>query len=201
MRLTSSKISKYSRSLMAQIHEEHKNFKKKAFKPGQHKSNSLPSSEYGKQLREMQILKIHHGISSKQFSNYFKKAKNLKGDKGENLIKLINSRLDINVVRGGLTSTFSSARQLVNHGLILVNGKKVDIASYILQPEDVISVKEKALKIEPVLKAMENKSYQMPEYLKLLDKNKVQFVQAPSLPLCPYNFKIDLNTVIGYFSR
>ncbi len=110
--------------------------------PGQHGQKKAKLSEYGTQLREKQKTKSFYGVGEKQFRRYFEMASNKKGVTGENLLQLLESRLDNVVYRLGYGSSRAQARQIVNHGLFEVNGHKVDIASYLVKPGDVISVRE-----------------------------------------------------------
>ena len=110
--------------------------------PGMHGARRGRDTEYGTQLREKQKVRRIYGIMERQFSNYFKKAARLKGSTGENLLKLLELRLDNVVYRMGFGSTRAEARQLVNHGSMLVNGKSVNIPSYLVAPGDVVSVRE-----------------------------------------------------------
>lgn len=112
--------------------------------PGQHGSRRGRETEHGLQLREKQKLRRIYGILERQFKNYFKKATRLKGSTGENLLKLLERRLDNVVYRMGFASTRAEARQLVNHKAILVNEKIVNIPSYLLLPGDVVTVREKS---------------------------------------------------------
>ena len=114
--------------------------------PGVHGQRRQRLSDYGLQLREKQKVRRMYGVLEKQFRNYYKEAARLKGATGENLLQLLESRLDNVVYRMGFGSTRSEARQLVSHKGILVNGKVVNIASYQIQPGDVVSVREKAKK-------------------------------------------------------
>ena len=114
--------------------------------PGMHGARRGRLSDYGVQLREKQKVRRIYGVLEKQFRNYYKEAARLKGATGENLLQLLESRLDNVVYRMGFGSTRSEARQLVSHKGILVNGKVVNIASYQVQPGDVVSVREKAKK-------------------------------------------------------
>ena len=112
------------------------------YAPGQHGQKRAKLSEYGTQLREKQKTKSYYGVGEKQFRKYFKMASNKKGITGELLLQILESRLDNVVYRLGYGSSRAQARQLVNHGHFEVNGKKVDIASYLVKPGDVISVRE-----------------------------------------------------------
>ena len=114
--------------------------------PGMHGHRRARASDYGVQLREKQKVRRIYGVLEKQFRNYYKEAARLKGATGENLLQLLESRLDNVVYRMGFGSTRSEARQLVSHKGILVNGQVVNIASYQVQPGDVVSVREKAKK-------------------------------------------------------
>lgn len=112
--------------------------------PGQHGARRGRETEHGVQLREKQKVRRIYGILERQFENYFKKATRLKGSTGENLLKLLERRLDNVVYRMGFGSTRAEARQLVTHRCILVNGKIVNIPSYLLSPGDVVSIREGA---------------------------------------------------------
>ena len=112
------------------------------YAPGQHGQKKTKLSEYGTQLREKQKTKSFYGVGEKQFRKYFEMASNKKGITGENLLQILESRLDNVVYKLGYGSSRAQARQLVNHGHFDVNGKKVDIASYLVKPGDVISVRE-----------------------------------------------------------
>jgi len=112
--------------------------------PGQHGARRGRETEHGVQLREKQKVRRIYGILERQFKNYFKKAMRLKGSTGENLLKLLERRLDNVVYRIGFGSTRAESRQLVNHGGILVNGNPVNIPSYLVSPGDVVSVREGA---------------------------------------------------------
>lgn len=112
--------------------------------PGQHGARRGRLSDYGNQLREKQKLKRIYGVLERQFRNYYKKASQLKGSTGENLLQLLERRLDNVVYRMGYGSTRSEARQLVSHGAIQVNGSRVTIPSYQVKAQDIISVREKS---------------------------------------------------------
>jgi len=123
-------------------------FEKKSYAPGQHGvSQRVKLSEYGIQLREKQKVRRIYGVLEKQFRNYFAKADQLKGVTGENLLRLLESRLDNTVYRLGFAQSRNQARQLVRHRHFTVNGRLVDIPSYLLRPGDVIAVKDKSKKV------------------------------------------------------
>ena len=126
---------------------------KRPYGPGVHgKDRRRKPSEYGIQLMEKQKVRIMYGLNEKQFKKLFERAQKMNGVAGENFLKLLESRLDNLVYRIGFGNTRRAARQLVNHGHILVNGKKVDIPSYQVKPGDVISIKENSLE-HPAIKA------------------------------------------------
>lgn len=204
MRIKAADISKYSRKLTTQIHSMNDSFYSRNYKTGQHGKNiSGQTSEYGKQLKQAQFLKIHHGITYKQLRNYYRKALNKKGNTESILIAELNSRLDINIFRVGFASSFASASQIVSHGLILVNGKKINKRSYILKGGDIISLKDSAKTIPFVIQAKNNKSFEMPQYLRNINGKdfSFEFVQSPTIETCGYPSKVDVNLVVGYFSR
>lgn len=127
-------------------------------RPGQHGAKNTRVSEYGVQLREKQKIRRIYGILERQFRGYFAEAERRKGATGENLLQLLESRLDNAVYRMGFGSTRSEARQLVSHGAVMVNGKPVNIASYLLRASDVVTIKErsqKQLRIQDALKLAE----------------------------------------------
>lgn len=127
-------------------------------RPGQHGAKQSRVSEYGTQLREKQKIRRMYGVLERQFRTYFAEAARRKGATGENLLQLLESRLDNSVYRMGFGSTRAEARQLVSHGGLLVNGKPVNIPSYLLKPNDVVSLKEKAqkqLRVQDALKLAE----------------------------------------------
>jgi len=132
--------------------------KRGALRPGQHgKAPRRHQSEYGIQLREKQKLKAIYRIMEKQLRRYFEKALSATGNTGERLFQILESRLDNVVYRLGLASSRPFARQLVNHGLVMVNGKKVDIASFNLKVGDIVTYKDKALSFPGVAQALKDK--------------------------------------------
>jgi len=128
---------------------------KKSYPPGQHGQLKKKLSDYGVQLREKQKVKRIYGILESQFRLYFERAVQMKGITGENLLQLLERRLDNVVYRGGFASSRSQARQLVRHNHFLVNGKKVNIPSFLVKPGDVIEVKEKSRDNKLIVEALE----------------------------------------------
>ena len=128
---------------------------RKPYGPGQHAQSRRPKiSNYGTQLQEKQKIKFMYGLLEKQFRITFKKAEKLKGETGTNMLQLLESRLDNVVYRLGFASTRPAARQLVNHRHFMVNGKRVNIPSYIVKPGDEISVREKSKKMDIILSSI-----------------------------------------------
>ena len=149
---------KKSRRLGFSTLETGRELTKRPYAPGQHGTDrKKKSSEYGIQLQEKQKMRFMYGLSEKQFKRTFEKAEKMSGIAGENFFKLLESRLDNVVYRMGLANTRRGARQLVNHGHVLVNGKKVDIPSFNVKPGSVISLREKSLEHPAVKAALENK--------------------------------------------
>ena len=150
--------------------ENGKDLAKRPYAPGQHGAGRRKKiSEYGIQLQEKQKIRFMYGLNEKQFRRLFDRAAKLKGVHGENYLKLLESRLDNLVYRMGLSTTRRGARQLVNHGHILVNGSKVDIPSYSCKPGDVISVKENSLE-HPAIKASLEAGVKTPAYVEFDNK-------------------------------
>ena len=150
--------------------ENGKDLAKRPYAPGQHGAGRRKKiSEYSIQLQEKQKIRFMYGLNEKQFRRLFDRASKLKGVHGENFLKLLESRLDNLVYRMGLSTTRRGARQLVNHGHILVNGSKVDIPSYSCKPGDVISVKENSLE-HPAIKASLEAGVKTPAYVEFDNK-------------------------------
>ena len=147
---------KVSRRLKFSTLETGKELQKRAYAPGQHGQKRVKISEYGVQLQEKQKVRVLYGMNEKQFHNTFIKASKLEGKTGENFLFMLESRVDNLVYRLGFATTRRQARQLVNHGHILVDGKKVDIPSYICKPGQTISLKETSKGLVIVRDALEN---------------------------------------------
>ena len=179
-------------------------FNTRAYPPGQHGQTRSPKpSDYGIQLQAKQKLKSYYGnINERQFRNVYKKAIMAKGDTAENLIGLLERRLDAVIYRSKLSNTIFSSRQLINHGHVRVNGKKVNIASYQVREEDNIEIRDKSKQLALIDIALANKEREVPEYLQLDEKNKkVKFVRIPKLEEVPYPVVMEPNLVIEYYSR
>ena len=179
-------------------------FNARAYPPGQHgQSKSSKPSDYGVQLQAKQKLKSYYGnINERQFRNVYRKAIMKKGDTAENLIGLLERRLDAVVYRAKLSTTIFSARQLINHGHIKVNGRKVNIASYQVKEEDSIEIKDKSKQLAIIDIALANKERETPEYIQMDEKNKkLKFVRVPKFEEVPYPIVMEPNLVIEYYSR
>lgn len=148
--------TRISRKFREPIYGPDKNFEKRSYPPGQHGQNRKRSkvSEYATQLMEKQKVKYMYGILERQFAKIFDRASRMEGITGENLLKLVESRLDNVVFRLGLSPTRSGARQLVSHRHITVNGKLVNIPSYTLRSGDVVAVREKSKSLETINNAL-----------------------------------------------
>lgn len=169
--------------------------------PGQHGQRRGRLSDYGVQLREKQKVRRIYGVLEKQFRNYYKQAAKLKGATGENLLKLLEGRLDNVVYRMGFGSTRSESRQLISHNAILVNGKKVNIPSYQVQENDVISIREKSktqLRIQSAVQIAVQRGDV--EWVNV-DTNKLEgtFVRSPDRADLPA--EINENLIVELYSK
>lgn len=171
--------------------------------PGQHGARRKKPSDFGTQLAAKQTLKGYYGnISEKQFRKLYDEAVRRRGDTSENLIELLERRLDAVVYRLKFAPTPFAARQVVNHGHIRVNGKRVNIASYQIKDNDVISVKDKSKDMALILEAAQSGERDVPEYLSVDHKDmKGSFVRAPKLADVPYPVQMEPNLVIEFYSR
>ena len=179
-------------------------FNTRAYGPGQHgQTKSSKPSDYGIQLQAKQKLKAYYGnINERQFRNIYKKASMLKGDTSENLIGLLERRLDAVIYRSKLSNTIFSSRQLINHGHVRVNGKKVNIASYQVKEEDTVEIRDKSKQLAIIDIALASKERETPEYLQVDEKNrKIKFVRTPKFEEVPYPVVMEPNLVIEYYSR
>lgn len=177
---------------------------RREYGPGEHGQRRRGKlSDFGLQLRAKQKLKGHYGnITEKQFKRTYHEASRIKGDTGENLVGLLERRLDAVVYRSKFVPTVFSARQAVSHGRILVNGQRVTIPSYRVKEGDVIEVKEKMRTNDKFLEATQSPERDTPDYLDVdLDKGKSTFVRVPALADIPYPVQMEPNLVIEFYSR
>ncbi len=191
---------KKSRRLGFSTLENGKDLARRPYAPGQHGNDRRKkSSEYGIQLQEKQKVRFTYGLTEKQFRKTFDHASKMHGKAGENLLILLESRLDNIVYRLGMARTRRSARQIVNHGHILVNGKKVDIPSYRVKVGDVISVKENSMNHPAILDSLEQKPL-VPAYLKF-DNKKLsgEFVRLPERS--ELNSEINESLIVEFYNR
>ena len=169
--------------------------------PGQHGARRKKPSDYGIQLFAKQKLKGYYGnIGEKQFRKIFQKAVDMKGDTSENLIGLLERRLDAVIYRLKFVPTVFAARQFVNHGHVLVNGKKVNIPSYRINEGDVIEIRQKSQQIPMVMAALESAEREIPEYISS-EGTKGKYVRTPTFDEVPYPVRMEPNLVIEFYSR
>jgi small subunit ribosomal protein S4 len=171
--------------------------------PGQHGARRKKPSDFGTQLTAKQTLKGYYGnVSEKQFRKLYDEAVRRRGDTSENLIELLERRLDAVVYRLKFAPTPFAARQIVNHGHIRVNGKRVNISSYQIKDNDVISIKEKSKDMALIIEAAQSGERDVPEYLTVDHKEmKGSFIRAPKLADVPYPVQMEPNLVIEFYSR
>lgn len=176
---------------------------KKNYGPGQHGMNRSKPSDYAVQLKAKQKLKGYYGnITEKQFVNTYKLAVRKKGDTIENLISLLESRLDAIVYRMKIVPTVFAARQLINHGHILVNGKRCDIPSARLKEGDTVELKSSMKENPIILSATESKERDIPEYVQIDYKDmKGTFLKVPAFEEVPYPIQMEPHLVIEFYSR
>ena len=177
---------------------------KRDYGPGQHGQRRRSKvSDYGLQLRAKQKLKGYYGnIGEKQFKSIYKEAERIKGDTSENLIGLLERRLDAIVYRAKFVPTVFAARQFVNHGHVKVNGKRVNIPSYRCKEGDVIEVKEKSRDLPLVIEGSQSPERDVPEYVDAdHGKMSAKFVRTPILSDVPYPVQMEPNLVIEFYSR
>lgn len=177
---------------------------KREYGPGQHGQRRKGKlSDYGLQLRAKQKLKGYYGnITEKQFRGIYDQAARMKGSTSENLIGLLERRLDAVVYRAKFVPTPFAARQFVNHGHVMVNGRRVNIPSYKVKPGDVIEVREKARNMALVLEATQSPERDVPDYVDVDHKAmKATFIRVPALADVPYPVQMEPNLVIEFYSR
>ena len=171
--------------------------------PGQHGGRRKKPTDFGTQLMAKQKLKGYYGnIGEKQFRRYYAEAMRLKGDSGQNLIGILERRLDAVVYRAKFSPTVFSARQIINHGHVLVNGKKVNIPSYMLKEGDIVEICEKSRKIAIIMEAAASPERDIPDYIDVDPSAfKATYLRIPSIDEVPYPVTMEPSLVIEYYSR
>ena len=174
-----TKVSRRARQLLDE--NKAKYFDRRPYPPGEHGRGRIRESQYLVQLREKQKLRFMYGVLEKQFRRYYKEAARQTGITGTVLLQILESRLDNVVYRSGLASTRPQARQLVNHGHFLVNDKRVDIPSYQVRKDDVVSVKERSHEILPIMIAIDTGDRTVPEWMDVnVDERTITIKDLPS---------------------
>ena len=179
-------------------------FNTRNYPPGQHGQNKRGKpTDYGIQLNAKQKLKSYYGnINERQFRNVYRKALKKKGDTTENLVSLLETRLDTVIYRAKFAPTVFSARQLINHGHFRVNKKKVNISSYTVKENDLIEVKDKSKSLTIIEGCLSSKERDVPEYIQYDTKNKTaKLVRVPKFADIPYPTVMEPKLVIEYYSR
>ena len=170
--------------------------------PGMHGMKRGKLSEYGLRLREKQKLKRFYGVLERQFRRYYDEARRRTGDTGEHMVGLLERRLDAVVYRAKFVPTPFSARQLVSHGHVTVNGKRVTISSYLVKEGDVVELKAKAKDMALVLEAVKSTERDVPDYVEA-DHSKMtaKFLRTPKLSDVPYPVQMQPSLVVEFYSR
>ena len=190
---------KISRRLGFSTLETGKELSRRAYAPGQHGQKRKKQTEYGSQLAEKQKVRNMYGVNEKQFHNTFKRASKMEGITGYNFFCLLESRLDNIVYRLGFASTRRAARQLVNHGHILVNGKKVDIPSYQVKLGDVIAVREKSRSLEVIKTSLASINH-VPGFVEVdAEKMEGKYLRFPERS--ELNQEINEALIVEYYNR
>ena len=176
---------------------------KRDYRPGQHGQRRRKVTDFGTQLSAKQKLKGYYGsIGERQFRRYYDEAVRRRGDTGERLIELLERRLDAVVYRAKFVPTVFAARQFVNHGHILVNGKRVNIPSFQVKDDDVVQIKPKSRELPLVLDAIDSPERDLPDYIEVnLKDMSARFVRGPKLADVPYPVQMEPNLVIEFYSR
>ncbi len=176
---------------------------RRSYGPGQHGQQRSKPSDYGLQLRAKQKLKGYYGnISERQFRRIYQEAIRLKGDTSENMVNLLERRLDAVVYRMKFVATVFASRQIVNHGHIAVNGKRVNIPSYQLRDGDEITVLPSMKENAVVISASQSNERDVPEYIEVDHKSmKGRFIRGPKFAEIPYPVQMEPNLVVEFYSR
>jgi small subunit ribosomal protein S4 len=178
-------------------------FNKREYGPGQHGQRRRKPTDFGTQLQAKQKLKGYYGnIGERQFRRYYGEAVRRKGDTGQNLIEVLERRLDAVVYRAKFVPTVFASRQFINHGHIMVNGKRVNIPSFQVKDGDVVQIKAKSREMELVLQGVESNERDLPDYIDVDYKDmKARFLRGPKLEDVPYPVQMEPNLVIEFYSR
>ena len=176
---------------------------KREYGPGQHGQRRKKPSDFGIQLAAKQKLKgFYANIGEKQFRRYYAEAVRRRGDTGENLVEILERRLDAVVYRMKLAPTMFASRQLINHGHITVNGKRVNIPSYLVKDGDEIEVRQKSKEMALILEATQSPERDVPDYVEVDHGSlKGRFVRGPQLADIPYAIQMEPNLVVEFYSR
>ncbi|WP_297492290.1 30S ribosomal protein S4 [Acidocella sp.] len=176
---------------------------KREYGPGQHGQRRKKPTDYGTQLMAKQKLKGYYGnISEKNFYKYYEEAVRRKGDTSENLIELLERRLDAVIYRLKFAITPFASRQLVSHGHVMVNGKRLNIPSYQVRDDDVIEIREKSKQLAVVLDAAQSSERDVPEYVEVDHRAmKGKFLRAPKLADVPFPVQMEPHLVVEFYSR
>jgi small subunit ribosomal protein S4 len=176
---------------------------RREYGPGQHGQRRKKPTDFGTQLMAKQKLKGYYGsIGERQFRRYYDEAVRRRGDTSENLIQLLERRLDTVVYRMKFVPTVFAARQFVSHGHIRVNGKRINIASYQVKDGDEVELRQKFRELPVVLEAVASGEREVPDYLEVDHKDmKGRFVRAPALGDVPYPVQMEPNLVVEFYSR
>jgi small subunit ribosomal protein S4 len=190
---------KKARRLKYSILETGKELNKRPYPPGQHGQRRSKINEYGLQLQEKQKVRFTYGVNEKQFKKTFNEAKKLSGKQGENFLILLESRLDNIVYRAGFAKTRRQARQLVNHGHVIVDGKRTDIPSYRVEPGQIVTLSDKARKFDIVKDSLEGQISRL-EFVSF-DENKFEAVYVRYPERQEILTEIKENLIVEYYNR
>jgi small subunit ribosomal protein S4 len=176
---------------------------RREYGPGQHGQRRKKPSDYGTQLAAKQKLKGYYAnIGERQFRRLYEEAARRRGDTGENLIELLERRLDTIVYRMKLVPTPFASRQLINHGHVLVNGKRLNIGSAVLRDGDTVELRQKAKDMAVVIEATQSSERDVPDYLEIdHERMRGRFIRAPKLADVPFPVTMEPNLVVEFYSR
>ena len=179
-------------------------FNSRDYAPGQHGKNKRGKlSDYGTQLQAKQKMKFYYGnMNERQFRNVYRKAMQKRGNTTENLVGLLERRLDTVIYRAKFAPTVFSSRQLINHGHVKVNGKKVNISSFLLKLDDQIEIRDKSKELVVIVGSLVSKEREVPDYIQMDEKNKqAKLLRVPKFAEVPYPTIMEPSLVIEYYSR